>query len=281
MFSRLSGKASRGIRRAASFPVELLELHSRASAVERLSERMLISIPTGAGRIQFFCPSPLLTNRAETLLSKEPDTIEWIDRFEGPAVFWDVGANVGVFSLYAAMKSDISVLSFEPLAANFHVLSRNIQINDFGNRITSYCVALSGTTELGLLNIQSPAMGSALTQFGRLGDMSPYCVPGTHGVTQGMIGFTIDDFIHQFQLGFPNYIKVDVDGLEWSILQGARKTLENSSLRSLMVELSVSNKPETEQARCFLEGYGFQLAGIGAPQVTEAGAGANHLFVRH
>lgn len=278
--SRLTQLASSGLRRAASLPVELLSLRARAGAVERLSEGMLTTIETRGGPIHFFCPSPLLASRAETLLTKEPDTIQWIDSFAEQSVFWDVGANVGVYSLYAATKPGIAVLSFEPLAANFHVLSRNIQLNDFAGRVIAYCVALSGTTELGMLNMESPAMGSALTQFGQLGEMSPYCTKGTNGSAHGMIGFSVDDFIDQFHPDFPNYIKLDVDGLEWSILQGARKTLSDSRLRSLMVELSLSNEDERALALALLHDFGFSLISVGAGQATDAGEGANHLFER-
>ena len=276
-FTRL---ANNGLSRAASLPVQLLNLHSRARVVEDLSERMLTEIETRSGPIRFYCPSPLLTSRAETLLTKEPDTIKWIDSFTKDAVFWDVGANVGVYSLYAAARSGVSVLSFEPLAANFHVLSRNIQLNNCSDRVTAYCVALAGVTELGMLNIASPKMGSALTQFGKLGEMSPYCEKGTNGSSHGMIGFTVDDFIDQFHPAFPNYIKLDVDGLELSILQGAKKTLQDSRLRSLVVELSLTHDAERDQAGSYLEECGFQLQSVGEGQSTSEGVGANHLFVR-
>src|SRR3954454_23342205 len=123
---RFARIATDGLTRAASLPVSLLTLHSRARIVEDLSEGMLTSVEVPGGSVKFFCPSPLLTNRAETLLTKEPDTIKWIDSFPAESVFWDIGANVGVYSLYAATRPGLSILSFEPLAANFHVLSRNI-----------------------------------------------------------------------------------------------------------------------------------------------------------
>jgi FkbM family methyltransferase len=260
--------------------VELLTFQARARAVEDLSQSMLATVETNEGPIRFFCPSPLLAMRAKTLLTKEPDTIRWIDSFAVPCVFWDVGANVGVYSLYAASKPAVSVLSFEPLAANFHVLSRNIQLNDFGERVSAYCVALSGITELGVLNIASPAMGSALTQFGQLGEMSPYCAKDLEGSAHGMIGYSMDDFISQFHPPFPNYLKMDVDGLELVILLGAKRTLRDSRLRSLMVELSMSHGDQRQQACALLQDCGFSLMSVGEVQATDAGEGANHLFTR-
>lgn len=39
----------------------------------------------------------------DTLLEKEPETIEWIDGFGAGETMWDVGADVGIYSIYAAM----------------------------------------------------------------------------------------------------------------------------------------------------------------------------------
>ena len=42
--------------------------------------------------------------RAETLFTKEPDMIDWIDSFPEDFVLWDIGANVGIYSIYAGLK---------------------------------------------------------------------------------------------------------------------------------------------------------------------------------
>src|SRR5262249_45367950 len=115
------------------------------------SEEMVRTAAIPDGAIRFFAPSPLLLSRADSALSKEADMIQWIDSFDDGAVFWDIGANVGVFSLYAGVRQRVSVLAFEPLAANFHVLTRNIQLNQLCDRVTAYCVALSEQTRLGTL----------------------------------------------------------------------------------------------------------------------------------
>ena len=48
----------------------------------------------------FFTPNRLNYYRAMTFLTKEPDTIKWIESFDNDMVFWDVGANIGIFSCY-------------------------------------------------------------------------------------------------------------------------------------------------------------------------------------
>src|SRR5881394_2354315 len=75
----------------------------------------IVSRRTPAGVIRFYCPAPLPEWRARSILIKEPETLEWIDDFRKGEVFWDVGANVGVFSLYAAFRH-ATVYAFEPSA---------------------------------------------------------------------------------------------------------------------------------------------------------------------
>ena len=230
--------------------------------------------------LKFYTPTPVLIRRAEDLLAKEPDMIRWLNTIPLGSILWDIGANVGVFSLYAARMRQATVIGFEPLAANFHVLSRNIQINNLERQITAFCVAFADSSKLGVLNVASPEMGSATTHFGKTGDISPYWDGSITAATQGMVGFTVDEFIARFQPPFPNYLKIDVDGLEWSILSGAKQTLGDSRLRSAMIELSVSNKEETSEALSFLKERGLHLTSTGEIQGTVSAKAANHLFER-
>jgi FkbM family methyltransferase len=241
---------------------------------------MVSEVGLPEGPLRFMTPTPLLRARASSVLSKEPDTIEWIDRFEPGDVFWDVGANVGIFSLYAARRRGVEVLAFEPSADNYMVLCRNVQINALEARIVPYCIALAGNTELGVLNSPSREMGAALHQFGGRGEISRYWDGDSNICAQGMIGFTIDDFIRQFQPSFPTRMKLDVDGLEWPILQGAGETLRDPRLQSIMTELSTSDEAERDRAVAYLSDAGFDLVLRGDIQEAGGEAAANHFFAR-
>ena len=52
--------------------------------------------------LNFFSPNYLSRWRVQTLFTKEADTIDWINNFDDNCVFWDIGANIGIYSLYAA-----------------------------------------------------------------------------------------------------------------------------------------------------------------------------------
>src|SRR5262245_30821132 len=267
-------------RRFGAWPLALLSQHLRAEVLEGVSDGMIVDTKIHDGVIRFFAPSPQLIFRAQSALTKETDTIAWIDGFEADGTFWDIGANVGVYSLYAAMRRRARVLAFEPSAANFYALSRNIDLNRLSEDVTGYCLAFAEQSRLGILNLASHSVGAALNQFGRPGDKSRYWSQATPSATHGTIGFAIDDFIDHFSPPFPTYLKIDVDGIELSILEGARRTLSDPRLQSMMIELDVDSSEVRCRALRLLEEAGFRLAAVGEPQGTPAAQAANHRFER-
>ena len=96
------------------------------------------------GKMKFYIPNRLIDWRIKSFYTKEPETLEWIDSFEEGSCFWDIGANIGLYSIYSASKiNKIKVFSIEPSTSNLRVLSRNISINSFQDRISVLPFALS------------------------------------------------------------------------------------------------------------------------------------------
>jgi len=182
--------------------------------------------------------------RAKTYSIKEPDTLDWIDSFEPDSCYFDLGANIGQYSLYPARKygEKVRVFSFEPQSNNYYALNKNIFFNQLKENITAYCVAVSGHSEFSKLYIPKFIPGGNRSQFGKedIGNMK---MSATH--TQGMFGVTLDDLCGQWGFPYPNYIKIDVDGIEIAILKGARSVLEHPNLKSVIVELGT---PEEQEA---------------------------------
>jgi FkbM family methyltransferase len=258
---------------------ELLDTRRRASVLQTMFEKMITTVPIGNEKILMYTPFPILIWRAQSLFSKEADTIAWIDEFDEGSVFWDIGANVGVYSLYAAVKRHANVLSFEPAAGNFYVLTQNIHLNGLDGRVATYCIALSNITELGMINLSSVMIGSAVHQFGKAGERSPYAERGIPLAMHGALGFSVDRFIEQFAPSFPNYIKIDVDGRELAILTGASRTLSDVRLKSVMVELSDTYR-EIDRAVKVLEQAGLKLVSRGETQRAAGNYATNYLFRR-
>ena len=111
-----------------------------------------------------------------------------------------------------------------------------------------------------------------MSQFGRVGEASRYPTQ-SRPLWHGMIGFTVDDFIAKFGAACPTHLKLDVDGLEWPILQGARATLSDARLRSAMVEISLTNGSERAASLALMRECGFdaRLKGGGSGIVRGTG----------
>ena len=70
---------------------------------------IIIEIPNKNLNLKFYSPNRLNNFRINTFFTKEPETINWIDNFEEDTIFFDIGANIGLYSCYAAKKKNCKV----------------------------------------------------------------------------------------------------------------------------------------------------------------------------
>lgn len=164
--------------------------------------------------------------RADTFWTKEPETLAWIDSFKPEDVFFDVGANIGIYSLYcAAVHPDVAVLAFEPAIANFRSLDYNITLNGFEN-ITP------GMTAIGNVD----GFVKFLAAFADDG-VSPAGASGGQVSLQGVVipAVTIDSLAIA-----PDHVKIDIDGQELDVLLGMIETLPE--ITSILVEVTPDTK---------------------------------------
>jgi FkbM family methyltransferase len=217
------------------------------------------SVHTARGTMVFYCLGDLAQRRARTVLTKEPETIEWIDGFEEGDTFWDIGANIGTYSVYAAINRKVHVLAFEPSAGNFFLLNRNIELNRLSEVVQAFCIAFSDFGGLDALNMRNTELGGALSSFGVAVDESGQAFEPIF--RQGMIGYTIDGFIAQLKPAFPNHVKIDVDGIEDRIVIGATATLSDARLKSISIELDASRAAYTDAVIGKIQAAGLKLTG--------------------
>ena len=116
--------------------------------------------------LTFSTPNWITKWRAETFSDKEPETLEWIDEIPKRSILWDIGANVGLYSCYAA-KNDIKVFAFEPSVFNLEILSRNIFINDLTEQVTIVPLPLSDKLTFNTLNMTNTDWGGAFSTYGK------------------------------------------------------------------------------------------------------------------
>jgi len=250
-----------------------------ARIVESLEPTLTITTPFGP--LIFFCPSTLTEWRTNTLLTKEPDTIAWITSFVETDVLWDIGANVGVYSLFAALKGH-NVLAFEPAPGNYYLLNKNIELNHLDEKLSAYCIAFHDTSKLDRFFMQNTELGCALNSFGEALDWQG--TPFAPSLKQAMIGFSLDGFIESFRPPFPNHLKLDVDGNEGKIIQGAKKTLSDPRLKSILVELDPSRPDYINHIISTLSHAGLSPApslSTSNDSLATADSNLNHIFIRH
>lgn len=232
------------------------------------------AVPTRHGDLVFVTTHTEALQFPRELATREPETLAWIDSFETPCRFWDVGANIGTYALYAALRPEIAVLAFEPAPASYAALSRNIEANGRDGRIAAYCIALSDRTRLGTLNMSATNAGNSFNSFESGEDC--FGRPLAVRFRQAMLGYSIDDFRRQFALPAPHYLKIDVDGVEAEILIGAAQTLADPELRSVLIELEHEKTARNARIVAPLDRAGFVLRHRGP---NHAGS-ANAIFVR-
>jgi FkbM family methyltransferase len=187
--------------------------------------------------------------------AKEPWTVEWLlsDLRRGE-ILYDIGANVGAFSLIAARHVGASVVAFEPGYANFARLCENIQLNDCAQSIVPLPVALAERAELVGFTYRTVESGQSRH---RLHDERwSVDVSDPEKYVQPVATMPLDGVVASYGLPQPHHLKIDVDGAELRVLRGARGVLRHPQLRTVLVEASASLR---EEAFALLADAGLRL----------------------
>lgn len=226
---------------------------------------MLQSVTKDNTEVKMDVATDIEKYRLETLFSKEPETICWIKELMRPdEVFYDVGANVGVFSLVAALfHKDIRVYAFEPAYHNFSKLCVNIIANNCQKVITPYCLGLGDVSHFGILNLIDASSGSAghridsMQYQSGIGAAEHRSGEVFHPVLQqGIFAVTIDDLVHTYRLQSPHHLKIDIDGGEEKVLKGGAATLRETA-RSVLIEIDDKDGSVEAAVRSFMGSCGF------------------------
>lgn len=198
-------------------------------------------------KITFFTPNYLTEWRVSTFFTKEPETINWIDTFktnEKEFIFWDIGSNIGLFSIYAAItQPKCKVISFEPSSNNFRVLTRNISLNKLENSIKIFNNPLTDKSKKFLMMQDNEFNeGGALNSFGE--NFNFEGEKQSFSMNYQLLGFNIKDILDSKILELPDYIKIDVDGIEHLILKGAGDYLRDKKIKSISIEINENFKEQ-------------------------------------
>ena len=173
---------------------------------------------------------------------KGPEIRHYIDNYiDNNDIFFDIGANVGVYSIYAAKRHPgIFIHCFEPEFSNLNALKDNIVSNGLTKRVKISSVAIGNFVGLSELHLQNLTTGSAEHTE------SQEKIANTDGGypvvwSEGIFSVTLDYICEQLNV-IPNALKIDTDGNEDKILDGAKNILSNKLFRSLAIEVPDGEK---------------------------------------
>lgn len=197
-----------------------------------------VKVDTSKGPLFFHCPNSKTAREPNYRFCAEPETISWIDSFLPGETFWDIGANIGFYTMYAAISGASEVFGFEPVYSNNFMVNKNIEINKLSGVAKSFNFAFGERTSVSHISLANSQFGTIAVASEQ--SSNPMVNRHDHdNHQQGILSFSIDNFREIFSLTAPNHMKIDVDGAELGILKGATNTLKDTKLKSLQVEMNV------------------------------------------
>lgn len=206
-------------------------------------------------RMTFAVPNWLNRYRVSTFATKEPETLEWIDSIPAGSVLWDVGANIGLYTVYAAKKRNCRVFAFEPSVFNLELLARNIFLNGLQNQVTVVPIALSDKIGVSLFKMSTTAWGGALSTFGQDFDQNGATLRNIFEYRT--LGVSMADAVTLLGIPEPQFIKIDVDGIEHFILRGGGSLL--NKVEGILVEINDTFPAQAEESARHLKNAGLSL----------------------
>lgn len=174
-------------------------------------------------------------------------------RAMGVRSFWDVGSNIGTFSVAMAEVPTIKVIhAFEPMPQLHLELATNVRSNDLAGKILCHQVAISdheGPVEFGVIGAYSGANGVAATLLHDHDRITQYLQVQAQ---------TLDTFVATGCLAGegPSAVKIDVEGHEMAVLKGATRLLRQPCV--LQIEVYGQDGPEDTQIDTFLAEFGYR-----------------------
>jgi len=205
-----------------------------------------VEIIAGVSSFRFRCENYTEFARCLKMFVKEPGTCEWIaSRVEPGDVFYDIGANIGVYTVLAARRVGPSgkVFAFEPHSATFARLLETISINGLSEIVTASSCALHEQQGFFPFSYFSPEAGSSQSQLNARG-----CVPAESspsGVVELKFSASLDSLIATGSFAPADHIKIDVDGNELMILKGMAGLLSgHRPPKSIQVEINPGQRKD-------------------------------------
>ena len=206
--------------------------------------------------MRFSVPNRLNHFRVETFSYKEPETINWIESFSKGSILWDIGANVGLYTIYAAKARDSIVYAFEPSVFNLELLARNSFLNQVQKQVIIMPIALNDVMGENKMLITDTEWGGAFSTFGRNLNWEGKNINSEFEFQT--FGISMDQAFELLRIPMPDYVKIDVDGLEHFILKNGQQVL--SQVKGILIEINDNFQEQSETCKQLLLKAGLTLA---------------------
>ena len=150
---------------------------------------------------------------------EKKETLFWQYLIKENNYVFDIGANIGYYTLQAAARIGASgrVYAFEPVTVTYNKLNTNIQLNSFTNIIAQNLAVSNKKGFIELFVASEASTGSSSVSFHK--DFS--------GVKEKVQTIRIDDYIKENNIYKVDIIKIDVEGCEPMVIEGALITMKN------------------------------------------------------
>ena len=196
---------------------------------------------------------------------------EFLGRLSPGDVYYDIGGNIGIHALPAAVMVGEKglVVAFEPDAANYSRLLENAETNNLNN-VIAFGVALGAVNQISSFYRHTNRVGegghSLIKRDEQKGGISR--VPQTR----------LDDLMVLWGLPIPQFVKIDVEGTELDVLNGMRKVLDDDQLHTIVCEVSGPD-PKKEASIGTEKAVSDMLARFGFAEIGRCGTGSAGIFM--
>jgi len=192
--------------------------------------------------------------------------LHYLDRDD---TFYDIGANVGAYTILAGLHVGCRTIAFEPHPKTYSYLQKNISLG-------------LKTPNITLLNVGLGSKEGIMKFTSELDTVNHIAVNDSENVIDVQIS-VLDDL----SLPAPSVIKIDVEGFEWEVLNGGKLTFSSDRLQAIIIELNESGNrygKKDDEIRFLLESYGFKpytYNPFNRELISHNGTSHNTIYIRN
>ena len=192
--------------------------------------------------------------RAKTFLTKEPTTLEWLQQFKKESWLLDIGANIGIYSVPAALYHAAKVISVEVEPSNYAELLENIKVNKIGaEKIEAVLLGISTkyADKLNKLYLSKDEVGVSCHQLGANVDHMLRPINNENRPFKTAYSISLSQLIKASSIpdNVPLHIKIDVDGIECDVCESLFISGLINRLSSIQVELNPIDMPDHNELK--------------------------------